>query len=130
MEILGSLRSAVDAYEKVRSAGDKLKNAELTLALSDLMLKLAEVQTQAAQLQMENVELRAKLQKATEQKPVRPKVALRDGVYYLSEVLEGRPEGPYCPRCLDERGSLMLVTMTPNFAMLGRPYKCPRCREK
>lgn len=130
VDILGPVRSALDAYEKVRSAGDKLKNAELTLALSDLMMRLAEVQGQAAQLQMENVELRGQLEQLRKQKPVVPKVVFRESVYYLAEPIEGRPDGPYCPVCFEDQGKLTIVTMTPMFINLGAPYKCPRCRDK
>jgi len=75
---------------------------------------------------------------AVTQQSMRPKVKVKDGMYYLTDPLPGYVEGPYCTRCFDADSKLITLIgpgwqpgIEKGFGTFrtddGRGYTCPEC---
>jgi hypothetical protein len=127
VEVIAQVSAAIDLLKKARDVAQKTRDAELQNTIADLMMLLADIKIEVAHLKEENHDLKQNLA-AAQRGPVRPTVRFDNGVYYLAEPLpDGRPDGPYCPRCLDSAGKLMLLTERSDaFRFFGR-WHCHEC---
>lgn len=127
-DVMLILSTAIATVQKLREVSEKIKDAETNNLIADLNMALADLKMQFVTLQEENMQLRKELQQAGAQKDFRSKVILKEGLYFLTKPVEGRPEGPYCPRCLDAEDKLILVTKVQGpFRDLGN-LRCPECK--
>jgi len=127
-DVMAILSTAIATVQKLREVSEKIKDAETNNLIADLNIALADLKMQFVTLQEENMQLRKELQQAREQADFRSKVTFKEGLYFLTERVEGRPEGPYCPHCLDAEGKLILVTKAQEpFRDFGN-LRCPKCK--
>ncbi len=127
-DVMSILSTAIATVQKLREVSEKIKDAETNNLIADLNIALADLKMQFVTLREENMQLRKELQQAREQMDFRSKVVLKEGLYFLTEPVEGRPEGPYCPNCLDAEDKLILVTKVQGpFRDLGN-LRCPKCK--
>ncbi len=127
-DVLSLISSAVVTVQKLREVAQKLKDADARNLVADLNMTLADMKLQFADLQEENVRLKAELRAAHESEDLRDKLIVKDGLYYLTQSIKGRPDGPYCTRCFDVEGKLVLVVaFTGAFREFGK-YNCPNCK--
>ena len=124
-EILGTVTAVVSTLKKLGEISKKVQDAETNNTIADLNLGIAELKLQIVNLLEENRELKVQLAAAHETKDLRDKLEVRENVYYLKKEVEGRPEGPYCPHCLDVEGNLVLMSKNP-MRRHGR-FLCSAC---
>lgn len=83
-----------DATAAFNEAEFRLKLSELYLSLSDARMNLAEAQQEISSLQGEISSLKAQLCTVDE-------LEFRDGFYYRTTSVDGKPNGPFCPKCYE-----------------------------
>lgn len=127
-DVMSILSVAITAAQKLREVAKKSKDGETNNLIADLNMALVDLKMQCVTLQEENMHLRRELQQAREQTDFRKKVSLRDGLYYLTEPVEGRPEGPYCPHCLDAERKLILVKEVVGPSRQHGNRQCAKCK--
>jgi hypothetical protein len=126
-ELLTILSTVVTTAQKLRGVSEKIKDADAKNLVADLNLSLADLKMKVAELQEENLEIRNQLTKVHDSSEIRMKLAFREGVYFLDGEHDNRPPGPYCTRCFDKTGVLMLLSELPTAVHgLGR-FRCPDC---
>jgi hypothetical protein len=127
-DVLSLITAAVATVQKLKEVAQKMKDADTRNLVADLNMTLADLKLQFADLQEENIRLKGELRKAHESEELRGKLAVKDGLYYLNQPIAGRPDGPYCTRCFDVEGKLVLVVaFTGAFREFGK-YNCPNCK--
>jgi hypothetical protein len=102
-----------EALKDVLTLADRLKDAELKQ-------RLADVQMEGAKLAEENARLRQELIDLRQQVDTRQQMEFRDNVYWRLS-LQGKGEGPFCPKCLDGDGKAARMVDAPNH------WECPVC---
>lgn len=131
MELVGiteTLGTLVTTGKRLLEAAKKLQDAETKNLVADLNLNIAELKTRVVELQEENVQLKAQLRQREDVAVLREKLEIRQNVYFFRTPIEGRPPGPYCPRCFDTGKQLVLVTeFSGAFRAVGK-YNCPECK--
>jgi hypothetical protein len=135
MGILDKVNAVIAGVKKVREVAQKLHDAELQSAIADLLLNVADLKTEMADLREQNLHLRGEIEELRKKADVRAKVAYRDGLYYLSEPVQGYPDGPFCPVCVDDRG--VLITLKRTFVLnpglrtkSPRGWRCGCCKNR
>lgn len=88
------LDTAKDAYDLAKKG--------MTIELQEKMMELRE---QAIALQEENIKLRKKVLELEAEAEVKEQLEFRGGMYFRQK--EGQEDGPFCPRCYDERAKLI-----------------------
>lgn len=126
-DIFSTLSAVVSTAQKLREVSNKIEDAETRNLIADLNLELADLKMQAAELQEEKAELQAQLRKMQEAEDLSGKIETRDGLYYLTERLPGKSEGPYCPSCFESDQNLIPVSELPTQLQTLGSYKCPSC---
>jgi len=125
--IKGTIATLIYASQKLREVTKKVEDAEINGVLADLSLSLSDLKTQMADLQGENIKLKEDLKKARELKNIRKKLGIRNGLYHLNEEIPGYQNGPYCTRCIDVDGILVLVNQFKGSKRAFGEYGCPNC---
>jgi hypothetical protein len=126
-DVLVLISAAIDTVKRLRDVSQRIKNADAKNAVADLSMALADIKMEVAALKEENLRLKEELDALGKQADLRSKLELRDDVYYFTESVGGRPDGPYCPRCLDADDKLIPVKkLTGYFVTFGR-WSCPNC---
>jgi hypothetical protein len=128
-DVIATLTGVIETAKKLREVSKKMQDAELRSLIADLNLELADLKMQMSELREENLLLRKQVQEAKQEADFRDKVTLKDGLYYLAEAVKGRPDGPYCPRCLDAEGKLILVTLVSDVFQVFGKHSCPNCKQ-
>jgi hypothetical protein len=127
-DALSLISTAINTVQKLKEVSQKIKDADTRNLIADLNMTLADLKLQFAGLREENVQLKSDLAAARESANLRDKLNLKEGLYYLSEPVKGRPNGPYCTRCFDVDCKLVLVVaFTDTFRDFGK-YNCPNCK--
>jgi len=124
-DILGTVTTVVSTVKKLGEITKKIQDAETNNTIADLSLGIAELKLQIVDLLEENRELKVQLAAAHEIFDVREKLEVRKNLYYFKAEVTDRPEGPYCPSCLDSKGKLVLMSDNP-MRRHGR-YLCSAC---
>ena len=107
--MLDTIKTAIDALARVKKIAEEAKYVEFAKAIADADLALARLQVELAQTLRDKSELERKLHDLLNQHTVAPKLVKRGNAYYLAEPFEGKPEGPYCMACRDQRSQLILM---------------------
>ena len=127
MGILDNVNAVVAGVKKVREVAQKIHDANLQSAIADLVLSVADLKTEMADLRDEHLKLRAQVEDLKKKADIRTKVVYRAGLYYLTEPVQGYPEGPFCPVCMDSEG--LLITVRVRTSKFGRSWNCGHCRK-
>ncbi|EME4038633.1 hypothetical protein [Morganella morganii] len=117
--IAKDLKEATVAFNE---AEFRLKLSELYLNLSDARMNLAEAQQEINALQEEVASLRVQLNTVDE-------LVFRDGFYYRVTKADGKPNGPFCPKCYEGTPKKLSSVMaaTGIHSHFGRQY-CHACQ--
>lgn len=83
-----------DATAAFNEAEFRLKLSDLYLSLSEARMNLADAQQEISGLQREITSLKAQLNSVDE-------LEFRDGFYYRVSPVDGKPNGPFCPKCYE-----------------------------
>lgn len=104
----------LDAIKLANDLADKFRDAELRRVLVDVKLEAVNLAEEVVRLREENLELRtaAKLQEEM----------TYSGNAYWQRDAQGRPVGPFCPRCWDGNGKVARMS-DPGFGY----WMCPVC---
>jgi hypothetical protein len=129
MDIITSIKSAIDLARKAWSIADAMKNVELTASIAQLSENLVDAQLKATDLKSEiltlreqNAHLNEELKKA---KATVPEVVVKDGLYYKHDG-----DGPFCTTCYDNNTKLIRLTeMGQVYRDIGR-WRCGVCTTK
>ena len=128
--MLSSISKAVEIAKQLREVSEKIKDADTRGLIADLNLELADIKMQFAELQEEKLELQKQLRDARTSEDLRDKLEMKGGLYYLTEPVPGKQDGPYCTNCFENEGKLMPVrAMSSQFRFAGT-YICPACNAK
>ncbi len=92
----GMAKDLKDASAAFNDAEVRLKISELYNALSEARISLAEAQVEIVELQTEVRRLEGKLKEADE-------LVFRDGFYYRAVPVDGKSNGPFCPKCYEDQ---------------------------
>jgi hypothetical protein len=126
--VIATVGAAIDLCKKLRDLSTKIRDAELKNLIGDLSLNLADLKIQLADLQEENLRLKKDIAEMLQSTALRQKLAVRDGAYFLVEPQPGRADGPYCTRCFDVDGTLVLLSeFSGPFRRFGK-YNCANCK--
>jgi ribosomal protein L29 len=128
VEPLAALAGVVTTAKRLLEVAKKIKDAEVKNLIADLNLQLADLKMQLAAIQSENLLLRGQLTVKSQAVDYRSKLVLRGKVYHFTEPVENRPLGPYCPRCFEADGKLMLVTELEGPFQQLADHMCPNCK--
>ncbi|MFX3211573.1 hypothetical protein V6141_27265, partial [Klebsiella pneumoniae] len=112
------LKNATSAYN---DAEMRLKFSELYSALSDAKIDLADAQIEMFEMKQKIEELQAKLNASDE-------CEFRDAVYWRRTPIEGKANGPFCPKCYEgpENKLSSMSSVSGHFKVFGK-YKCNTC---
>lgn len=108
-DILAIVGTAIDTVKKLRQVAQKIKDADTQNLIADLSISLADLKMEIAALRDENLRLQDELKKRDGAQDHRNNMEVRDGVLYLKEPPQGRPQGPYCPNCMERSKQLVLI---------------------
>jgi hypothetical protein len=126
-EALALITQALELTTKIRGIAEKAKDADTKLAIADLQIALANVKAEIATLMNENLSLKQQLEKKQTEPQPGSDIEFRDGAYWYKTPPAGRAEGPYCPRCKDVDGRMvMLSNPSVPFRRVFK-WKCPQC---
>jgi hypothetical protein len=127
-ELISTFATVLATAKKLHEVAKKVQDAEARSLIGDLTLQLAGLKMQLAEVQDENTRLRCQLSARSNTEALRSNLKLRGKVYYFQEAVQGRENGPYCPRCFDVDERLVLVTAFQGaFKRIG-DYNCPQCK--
>lgn len=117
--IAKDMKDATAAYNE---AEFRLKISELYISLSDARINLADAQQEINSLQTEINNLKAKLQTVDE-------LEFRDGFYYRVIEIDGKSNGPFCPKCYESGNKKLSTVMkaTGIHSHFGKKY-CHSCQ--
>ena len=128
VSIAQTLSTVIATGKQLVEVANKLKDAEAKNLVADLNLNIAELKMRIVELQEENARLKAQVAQAEDVSSFRQNLEIREQVYFFRTPVEGRAQGPYCPRCFDAGKQLVLVTaFTGAFRAIGK-YNCPQCK--
>ena len=82
---------------------------------------LADAQIEMFEMKKKIEELQAKLNASDE-------LEFRDSVYWRVTPIEGKPNGPFCPKCYEGPGKKLssMSSVSGHFSFAGK-YKCNTC---
>ncbi|WP_272518504.1 MULTISPECIES: hypothetical protein [unclassified Providencia] len=117
--IAKDMKDATAAYNE---AEFRLKLSELYISLSDARVNLADAQQEIISLQTEINTLKAKLQTVDE-------LEFREGFYYRVIEIDGKPNGPFCPKCYESNNKKISTVMKAKgiHSHFGKQY-CHSCQ--
>ena len=116
--IAKDLKNATDTYSE---AEHKLKVSELYSSLSEARISLADAQEEIHALENQVAALQAKLDASDD-------LEYRDSVYWRIKAIEGKPNGPFCPKCYEgpQKKTSSMSSVKGHFSSFGK-YKCNTC---
>jgi len=91
----------------------------------ELKLQAVELVNQVQELAMENMELRQQVQTLNDRLKLRAELYSQGNRYFRNKP-EGTPDGPFCTRCFDVDGLLVLMHLTERMSGPDS-YECPNC---
>ena len=104
-----ALDRLITGLKTVRDVAQRMHDAEMSSAVADLTLNSAQLKADAATVREENTRLREEVEQLRRQEDLRSKVQIKDYMYYLSEPVSGYSRGPFCTRCFDSDGKLIML---------------------
>lgn len=125
---LAALKTAFDLAKDLKNASSAYTDAEVRLKISELYTALSEAKIELADAQLEMHELRQQVSTLQSKLDASDDLDYRDSVYWRTTPIEGKPNGPFCPKCY-EGPTKKLSSMSPVSGQLtfaGR-YKCNSC---
>ncbi len=125
-DALQIITKAIDLASELRDM--KVKDAEAQHSIADLYLALADIKMKFVEAQERITQLECELKDAHKMPDLRDKLQIKHGVYYFTEPVPGRHEGPYCPTCLDAKGTLVTIAELPELFRDVQRFHCNNCK--
>jgi len=125
---LTALKTAFDLAKDLKNASDAYNDAEMRLKLSELYSALSEAKIELADAQLEMYELKRKISELQGKLDASDELVFREAVYWRANEVEGKPNGPFCPKCYEgsEKKMSSMSSVNGQFRFAGR-YKCNTC---
>lgn len=125
---LTALKTAFDLAKDIKNATGAYNDAEMRLKFSDLYSALSEAKIELADAQIEMYELKQKIDELQKKLDASDELIFRDGVYWRLTEVEGKPNGPFCPKCYEGSARKMssMSAVSGHFSFAGK-YKCNSC---
>jgi hypothetical protein len=95
------LDTAKDAYELAKKG--------MTIEFQEKVMELRE---QAIALQEENIQLRKRILDIESKLSTKESLTFKDSMYFRAE--NGKEDGPFCPKCYDDKEKLVRLHAIPN----------------
>ena len=125
---LTALKTAFDLAKDLKNASGAYNDAEMRLKFSELYSALSEAKIELADAQLEMYELKRKVDELQGKLNASDELEFRDNVYWRATPVDGKPNGPFCPRCYEgsdkKMSSMSAVT---GHATIAGKYKCNSC---
>lgn len=96
---LSAVKLAFGMAKDLKDATAAYNDAELRLKISDLYNALSEARISLAEAQVEIVELQSEVRRLESKFKETEELEYRDGFFYRAVPVEGKPNGPFCPKC-------------------------------
>ncbi|HCB1436113.1 TPA: hypothetical protein ACW7QV_004058 [Citrobacter braakii] len=125
---LTAFKTAFDLAKDLKNAAGAYTDAEMRLKFSELYIALSEAKIELADAQIEMHELKQKVEELQKKLDASDELIFRDAVYWRANEIEGKPNGPFCPKCYESSAKKM-SSMSPvsgQFRFAGK-YKCNSC---
>lgn len=125
---LTALKTAFDIAKELKNATSAYNDAEMKLKFSDLYRALSEAKIELADAQIEMYELKRNIEELQAKLNASDDLVFRDAVYWRSTKVEGKPNGPFCPKCYEgsEKKMSSMSPVTGHFSFAGK-FKCNTC---
>lgn len=125
---LAALKTAFDLAKDLKNASSAYTDAEVRLKISELYSALSEAKIELADAQLEMHDLRQQVSTLQSKLNASDDLDYRDSVYWRTTPVEGKPNGPFCPKCYEGPGKKLssMSPVTGHFSFAGR-YKCNSC---
>ncbi|MBX9447078.1 hypothetical protein [Dickeya chrysanthemi] len=126
---LNAVKLAVNIAKELKEATAAFNEAEFRLKLSELYLSLSEAKINLAEAQQEIISLQAEITSLKAQLNAVDELDFRDGFYYRLNPVEGKPNGPFCPKCYEGSPKKLSTVMaaTGIHSHFGSKY-CHSCQ--
>lgn len=125
---LTALKTAFDIAKELKNATKAYNDAEMRLKFSDLYTALSEAKIELADTQLEMHELKNQIANLQAKIDASDDLDFRDSVWWRKTPIDGKPNGPFCPKCY-EGSQKKMSSMSPvsgHFSFAGK-YKCNTC---
>ncbi|MET3068828.1 hypothetical protein [Atlantibacter hermannii] len=126
---LSAVKLAFGMAKDLKDASAAFNDAELRLKISDLYNALSEARMSLADAKIEIVELQTEVQRLESKLKETDELVYRDGFYYRAEPIDGKPNGPFCPKCYEGMDKLLssVNPATGIHSRFGKKY-CHVCK--
>jgi|SRR5471030_603483 len=125
---LAALKTAFDIAKELKNATKAYNDAEMRLKFSDLYTALSDAKIELADTQLEMHALRQQITELQSKINASDDLDFRDSVYWRTTPIEGKPNGPFCPKCYEgpHKKLSSMSKVTGHFSSFGN-YKCNTC---
>lgn len=125
---LSAVKLAFGMAKDLKDASAAFNDAELRLKISDLYNALSEARISLAEAQIEIVDLQTEIRRLEGKLKENDELEYRDGFYYRTVPIEGKPNGPFCPKCYQgpQKTLSSVVPATGIHSHFGKNY-CHGC---
>lgn len=125
---LTALKTAFDIAKELKNATSAYNDAEMRLKFSELYSALSDAKIELADAQIEMYEMKKKIEELQNKLNTSDDLDFREAVYWRSSPVEGKPNGPFCPRCYEgpEKKLSSMSSVSGQFTFAGK-YKCNSC---
>ncbi|WP_019105725.1 hypothetical protein [Pantoea ananatis] len=127
---LAALKTAFDLAKDLKNASSAYTDAEIRLKISDLYTALSEAKIELADAQLEMHQLKQEISSLQEKLNASDELDFRDSVYWRKTPIEGKPNGPFCPKCYEGPGKKLssMSKVNGRFSSFGQ-FKCNTCAQ-
>ncbi len=125
---LAALKTAFDLAKELKNAASAYNDAEMRLKFSELYSALSDAKIELADAQIEMFEMKQKIEELQAKLNSSDELEFRDSVYWRAIPIEGKPNGPFCPKCYEGPGKKLssMSSVSGHFSFAGK-YKCNTC---
>lgn len=125
---LAALKTALDIAKELKNATKAYNDAEMRLKFSDLYSSLSEAKIDLADAQLEMHALKQQITDLQAKINASDDLDYRDSMYWRTTPIEGKPNGPFCPKCYEgsQKKLSSMSKVTGHFTSFGK-YKCNTC---
>lgn len=127
-DVLSSIKASIEAIKKLLALDEKVRMSDMRGLLLEAQERMLDAKTEVLELREENLRLKEELKALEELPSVDDNLELKGELYWMITPPKGRSSGPYCRKCYDMEGILMLVNENNiHFKVFGT-YQCPKCK--
>lgn len=127
---LAAFKTALDLAKDLKNASSAFNDAEIRLKISNLYAALSQVNIELADAQSEVHKLKKEIKSLQEKLNPSDDLYYHDSVYWRATPIEGKPNGPFCPKCYEgpQKKLSSMSKVTGHFSAFGK-FKCNTCAQ-